>query len=563
MSKRLSQCDFLERSKEIHGVKYNYSLSEYVSSSKKVKIICSEHGEFEQLPSDHLRGMGCRKCARLSNGKNKRIGTDEFVKRCRITHGDIYDYSEVEYKTSNDNVIIICKEHGKFEQLPNVHLSGIGCRKCSYEVRKDALRDDTNSFIKKARSVHGDEYDYSNVIYKTNDQLVDIQCKKHGTFKCAPSLHINSASGCPKCKGEKLSKLNRSTTDEFIRKSILKHGNLYDYSFVNYTIAHDKVDIVCKKHGTFQIRAYDHLNGKGCQSCSKSDTKAEVEIRQLLSDYGVSYIKNHRQLIKPLEVDLYIPDHKLAIEYNGHYFHSEIQGKDRQYHITKTKRCEIEGVRLIHIFEGEWIKNSNLVKHKIKNILGLNRHKIFARKCEIREISKDVKKKFNEKYHIQGDTVSCINLGLFYKNRLVQVMTFSKLRKSLGNASKEGSYELARVSSVRGFNIIGGSSKLLKYFERTYNPTYLLSYADRRWSVGDVYHKLGFTLTKISQPNYWYFHKSNTLKLYHRYKFAKHHLNKLLGKYNPDDSEWINMMNNGYDRIWDCGNYVFVKHYNV
>lgn len=561
MSKRLTQSDFIEKSKAAHGSKYDYSRSLYVSSSVKVKIICPTHGEFEQLPSDHFRGNGCQQCARLENGKNKRITTDDFLTRCKLKHGDLYDYSEVDYKTSNDKITIICRNHGRFEQLPNVHLSGIGCRKCSYDVRKDALRDDANSFIKKAKNVHGDAYNYSSVVYASYDQPVDIECKTHGIFKCIPSLHVNSASGCPRCKGEKLSKLNRSNTDDFIKKSILKHGELYDYSIVDYTIAHDKVDIICKTHGAFQLRAYDHLNGRGCQKCSKSETKAELELREFLSNLGISFIKNDRTLINPLELDIHVPDHKLAIEYNGHYYHSEIHGKDRQYHLSKTKLCETQSVRLIHIFEGEWINNKHLIKHKLKNIFKLNQYKIFARKCEIREISKDVKKKFNEKYHIQGDTASCLNLGLFYKNRLVQVMTFSKLRKSLGNDNKDGHYELARVASVKGFNIIGGSSKLLKYFERTYNPVYLLSYADRRWSVGDVYHKLGFKLTKISQPNYWYFHKSDTLKLYHRYKFAKHRLSNLLDNYNPDKSEWLNMMDNGYDRIWDCGNYVFEKHY--
>jgi hypothetical protein len=164
------------------------------------------------------------------------------------------------------------------------------------------------------------------------------------------------------------------------------------------------------------------------------------------------------------------------------------------------------------------------------------------------------------KYHIQGEDKSKIHLGLHYKNRLVAVMTFAKLRKVLALEHKEGSYELSRFAAINHFVIVGGADKLLKYFERTYHPKAITSYADRRWSQGDVYYKLGFKLDHISPPSYWY-----TKDYYHRiyrFNFRKNVLQTKLPNFDPNLSEWENMKNHKYDRIWDCGNLVFTKEFS-
>ena len=219
--------------------------------------------------------------------------------------------------------------------------------------------------------------------------------------------------------------------------------------------------------------------------------------------------------------------------------------------------------QLLHIFETEYIEDYDILKNKLKSIFGKNKYRIFARKCAVREMSSKIKKQFNEKYHIQGDSQSCVNLGLFYKNRLVQTMTFSKRRIALGSSHIEGQYELSRMSSIKGFTVVGGASKLLKHFELLYNPTKLISYADRRWSKGNVYFKLGFDFIRNTPPNYWYFYKKRSEKpLYHRYKFAKHTLEKQLDVFDPSLTEWDNMKNNDYDRIWDSGSLLFEKTYH-
>jgi hypothetical protein len=563
MSKRLSLEEVKNKFESVHGQKYDYGKVIYAGSQKKVEIVCPIHGSFFQIPSDHMRGCGCQQCGRDLTGLKKRNDTEWFLKESKDRHGDIYNYSMTNYVKSSDRVKIICGKHGEFEQLPFEHLKGRGCLKCSYEYRKLLLMDNSKSFINKSLSVHGITYDYSEVDYVDSWTPVSIKCRHHGIFRQIPNAHINSKAGCPKCGKEKCGDKLRKTTEQYIGDCIKVHGNRYDYSNVFYTKSSDKVKIICPTHGLFSIRAGDHLhNGRGCMKCSSFESKPEIFIEEILKQYNINYKKNDRTNIYPLELDFYLPDTKIAIEFNGFYYHSEITGnKDNKYHLNKTNLCDTLGIRLIHIFEDEYNNNRLLLKSKLENLLGVNKYKIYARKCSIKVIDSSTKKKFIEKYHIQGDSNSCVNLGLFSKNRLVQVMTFSKKRKALGSNPIEGEYELSRMCSIKGFNIVGGASKLLKFFETTYHPRQLVSYADKRWSVGNIYHQLGFTKTHVSKPNYWYFSINNNCKKWHRYMFAKHTLVKKLKIFDPSISEWENMKNNNYDRIWDCGNLVFEKNY--
>jgi very-short-patch-repair endonuclease len=183
--------EFIRRAKLIHN--YDYSLTEYNHSKEKVKIICSIHGIFEQIPNNHLSGAGCRFCKNKSRGKNSRYNKDIFLKKSKEIHGDKYDYSNVEYVNSSTKVKIICKIHGEFSQSPSSHFNNCGCPNCSNNVR---LTND--EFIIKSKLTHGDRYDYSLVDYKNNSTKIKIICPKHNIFKQQPAHHING-SGCPVC----------------------------------------------------------------------------------------------------------------------------------------------------------------------------------------------------------------------------------------------------------------------------------------------------------------------------------------------------------------------------
>ena len=263
-------------------------------------------------------------------------------------------------------------------------------------------------------------------------------------------------------------------------------------------------------------------------------------------------IFNDRHLNK--ELDIYLPDYNLAIEYDGLMFHSEgnsehsmFKNTNKSYHLKKTELCSENNIQLFHIFEGE---DLDLWLSMINSKLGLN-NKIFARKCIIKELKSSATVSFLNKNHLQGFCQAKINVGLFYKDELVSLMTFSKPR-----FNKKYEYELIRFASKRNYTVIGGASKLWKYFVNKYNPKSVITYANRRFSNGALYYKLGFNFIEKTQPNYFYF-KHGEFKLYNRIKFQKHKLNDILEVYDENLSEAENMFNNKYRRIYDCGNLKF------
>ena len=252
---------------------------------------------------------------------------------------------------------------------------------------------------------------------------------------------------------------------------------------------------------------------------------------------------NTRGIISPYELDIYLPDFNLAIEYNGSYWHSEGR-KGKEYHLNKTELCNEKGIQLLHIFDFD---DLDIWKSIISNKLGLNK-KIYARKCIIKELEYKEIKDFLNTNHIQGSCSSKINLGLFYNGELVEVMTFGKPR-----FNKKYDYELLRLCSKKFYSVIGGASKLFKYFKEKYKGS-IISYANRRFSNGNIYKQLGFKELNKTEPNYWYIKEDKILS---RYQCQKHKLNSLLENFNPELSESENMALNGYFRIYDCGNIVY------
>lgn len=291
---RLTVEEFIKRSKKVHGDKYDYSKVEYKNSSTKVCIICKEegHGEFFQIPNDHLRGIGCPRC-----GGKAKLTTVEFIKRAKEIHGNRYDYSKVEYKNSTTKICIICPKHGEFFQAPRDHLQSKGCFSCA---GKDI---DTKRFIEYSHKVHGNKYDYSKVEYKNSTTKVCIICPEHGEFYQKPNNHLRCGNGCPRCGGN-----IKLTTESFIKKSIEVQGDKYDYSKVEYKNTRTPVEIFCKVHGYFTQIPSNHLQGQGCPKCNvgfSSDSKLS-----LLSDSDVEHLSVH-QLIELIGQNLLPADFKV------------------------------------------------------------------------------------------------------------------------------------------------------------------------------------------------------------------------------------------------------------
>ena len=330
---------------------------------------------------------------------------------------------------------------------------------------------------------------------------------------------------------------------------ILKKYNLKLLS--KYIKSNDIIKLKCqvcnnifKTHHVYLVQGY----GK-CPICfPKTRSSGEIELFKFIQSLNLEIIENSNKIIQPYELDIYIPDKSIAIEYNGLYWHNDNNIKNKNYHLDKTELCKSKSIQLIHIFEDEWIFKKEIVKLRLKQILGISSLiRVHARKCEIKEISPTVKNEFLNKFHLQGEDKSKRKLGAFYNDELVSVMTFSKGNISKGSKNLDGIYELSRFCSK--YHIPGIASKLLSHFKRNYDWKEIFSYADRRWSDGDLYYKLGFELTHITKPNYFY--TKGTTRL-HRFNFRK--------KYNEPKNipEWILRLQDGYYQIWDCGHYKFI-----
>lgn len=289
-----------------------------------------------------------------------------------------------------------------------------------------------------------------------------------------------------------------------------------------------------------------------CNPIHKSNSGLEIQLLNFIQEnYKGEILTNQRDLIPPYEIDIYLPHLNISFEFNGLYWHSELN-KDKNYHYLKSKMCEERDIQLIHVWEDDWIYNQEIVKSMILNKLSMNSDKIYARKCEIKEISDNkLIRKFLDQNHIQGFVGSNIKLGLFYENELVSLMTFGKLRQSMGYIPTDNDYELIRFCNKLNTSVIGGASKLFKYFIRHYKYNSIISYSDNSHSLGNLYENLGFKLhhDKIKLNYYWVIDN----KREHRYNYRK---SKLVKKgYDPNKSEREIMYEDvGSYRIWGSGN---------
>ena len=319
MARKVNIKDFISKARKIHGNKYDYSKVEYVNSQTKICIICPEHGEFWQVPSSHLQGIGCPKCGRSKASINRTSSNKKFINKARKIHGDKYDYSKINYVGVRIKICIICPEHGEFWQTPNSHLNGYGCPKCGYKTVQKKMSYGLNGFLNKARKIHGNKYDYSKVEYVNSQTKICIICPEHGEFWQVPSSHLQGI-GCPKCSYVKLSNERTKNTDKWIEEVKKIHYNKYDYTLTEYTGYYNKVKIICPIHGIFEQKAYNHLQGKGCPKCKTS--KMELEWIAYLNENEIKYIYQYRPPYlkkgrSQLSIDFYLPEYNAAIECQG------------------------------------------------------------------------------------------------------------------------------------------------------------------------------------------------------------------------------------------------------
>lgn len=503
------------------------------------------------------------------------IRKNTFLDNCKKKGLDInIDFSKMEYTNNRTPVLLIDNDlrpdgtiYGEFWITPSNFLKGRSHpdkRGLKISKSKSHKQDD---IIKRFKLVHPNEnLDYSEVVYvnmHTKVKIIDRDLMsdgltEYGEYWQEPIVHLKGC-GHPLKGRYKQIITQTSNTDEFINKSKKVHlDKRYDYSKVEYINNRTKVIIGCPKHGDFKISPDNFLQGKGCPRCGYHLSKNEDEIADIISNfYPVE--RNNRSILGGLELDMYIPSCKVAIEYNGLRWHSEQFKPDKNYHLNKLLKCQEKRIKLIQIFEDEYLNNKEIVLNKIFHLLNIdsysNKKKIMGRKCIIREINKGTAKEFLNKNHIQGYVASKIYLGAFYNDLLVAVMSFTY---------KQNEWILDRFASEINYICQGIGGKLFKYFIKTYNPGFIKSFADRRWTIDEennLYIKLGFKLDSYLKPEYRYYNDSlfgcNRM---HKFGFRKNILNKKYGlPLSMTESEMTRELN--CSRVYDCGliKYVWKK----
>lgn len=449
-------------------------------------------------------------------------------------HGNKYDYSKYLFTGSEKKAIFICPVHGEFEQFPYTHLKGVGCPRCGTEKSSNAKRLTSEGFFKECSKTHNNFYSYENAVYIEAKLPIDIICPVHGKFSQEAYSH-KAGRGCMKCGREKTRVAKKDTKESFILKAIEKHGEVFDYSESKYRNSQSKIKIICPNGHEFYQTPANHLFGYGCSICQVSPLHSFLH-----QELGGEL--NNRSILKGVkgykEIDLYFEDKKVGFEINGVYFHSE-KYVPRNYHQEKIDLAKEYGIKLFHIWYDKNTDN-DLILSWAKAKLGIINSKIYARKCEIKEVSAKEYKNFMKCNHLQGDTVSKVKLGLFHEGELVSVIGFSKI---------VGEWNLTRFASKRHTIVVGGFSKLLSYFIKIHEPKKVVTFSDMSYSDGNVYEKNGFKNIRVSSvPRLYY---TNGVTLEDRRKFQKKHIYRR----RPDitwSTEREMASEEGFYQLWGC-----------
>ena len=555
--KKRTQEDVFAEIKSIHGDTIDLSHAEYTGIRNRMLVTCTLCGRtWEAIPQSLLQGHGCQKCSSIQRGKQQRhkLTKDELIQRVKtkIRIHQNYDYSllpDKEYELqSEEKVDVICPKHGKFNISIKQLADGTGCPECYSDFLKTNKLIPEEEFRLKLKELNPN-LSYEPKDYYNTQTPIEFTCSICGhKFKRKPNAILFSTHTCPECNKNEVSKQRRKTNEEYIEDVKKVWGDKYGTEHIHYISSNQFVTPTCPVHGDFKIEANSFLQGHGCPYHYTNFSKSEKEILDFVrNECGFEDASSDRKTLGSRnEIDIFIPEKSIGFEYDGLYWHSELT-KDKKYHLDKTNKCKEHGVTLYHIFEDEWKYKRDIVESMIENILGKTPNRIFARKCKVMEVTSKECSDFLINNHIQGNCYGKVRIGLYYNEELVSVMLLGHSRHFAGSGKEE--WELLRMCSKIHYSIVGGSSKMFSYFIKTYNPQSIITFADKRWSVGNVYHKLGFMLYNESKPNYYYIIGD---KRYYRYNFRKQ---ILISKYGcPQDmTEKEFCYQQKWYRIYDCG----------
>lgn len=375
--KRVTTSEFIDKSLNKHGDRYDYSKSRYKSAKEKVIVICKIHGEYTITPNNHLNGKGCPKCGLIKSKKTRLKGLDYFITKSRLIHGDKYNYDHVEYVNDRHKVKIICPIHGEFHQSLGGHCSGRGCIECGHEYRSKyhPRKLTLEVVINRCKEIWGDLYDLSQIVdYKNTSSKVKIICTKHGEFSTTIN-QLLQGHGCYECGLDRISDSQRIDFEEFLEMKKDVWGDTYQVKKDDYK-SYQSFRVYCKTHDFYwETIGSNFLKGHGCRHCGITVSKGETRIEEILKDKKIKFLEQHKfvgmEYKRVLRCDFYLPEYNLVIEYNGrqHYesidFFGGIEGlrETRKRDRLKEQYCQENQINF------EIIKYDEIVEDRLNQII--------------------------------------------------------------------------------------------------------------------------------------------------------------------------------------------------
>jgi len=512
--------------------------------------ICQKELVISKKYRNYVAGSLCGKHV------NSTIVTAEQIHQSNIHNFEIVKLPVTLFSSSQ--IQLKCATHGEFSVTIAYLLKQFNCGECYHVAQKGIIHIDFAQWSQESSRIHSGKYKYTSHQFHGTSHDTEIECPVHGLFWQNAGVH-RRGHGCNRCAHDHHVAHRMTTAAEFITKAHAVHNNKYDYSHILYAGSRKKIQILCPTHGMFEQVAYYHLAGNGCQQCgfelSSFKSKPEYDIIDFLKSLGISNIVHSWRELN-FELDIYLPDFQIAIEFDGIYWHSSDDRttdliKSRK-HVQKTQMCDQHGIQLFHIIETEWNDSTkqqiwkSMLRHKLKK----SPSRVFARNTHIQYIDHKTASEFFNQNHLQGSARSEIRIALCDQSGIVAVGSFAKSRFT----ADKSVWELIRFAVRRDHAVPGAFTKILADFRRT-NKQPLVSYANRRWSQGNVYEKSGFRVDHVAKPCYYY---TDCKTLWHRSVFQKHKLADRLDNFDHAKTEVQNMYDHGYRRIWDCGNIVTI-----
>ena len=351
---RLKPKMFLERARKTHGERYDYSLTNFQGVDKKVKIICKEHGVFEQAPYNHMNGQNCPRCGEIQAGISGRMTFRDFIIKAKKVHHNRYSYDKESYIMASEKLKIKCPDHGIFLINGDSHLSGKGCYYCGLEkIRLDKLIP-LNEIKELTQAKYESRYSYDFSNYKDSSTPISIECPDHGFFMSTIKQHLRSPHGCPLCSIESVAQFHTNSFSDYKERFIEKHGEKYKYNVKSFKSGGKKMEIICPKHGVFEQAPAIHKYGHGCPKCKSTKGENAIRIFLEIADIDFEEQKTFEGLKdkNPLFADFYLHKINTVLEYNGsqHYEAVDFFGGEKALERTqksdklKKQYCKENGI---------------------------------------------------------------------------------------------------------------------------------------------------------------------------------------------------------------------------